>query len=103
MEQQRKSASSGQPRIDLWRLTKRTLLTLFLPVLTAIAIDVTVGTWPIITLLVAGITFPVAGIMVIHSLMQEMQRVIQVLAPETTDTDESRATDASNATAITEV
>ena len=72
---------SQQPRINVWRLGKNVLLCLVLPVVVAIVLDVCFGSWPIITLIVAGLAFPIAGIVVVRSTMQELERVIRELTP----------------------
>ena len=72
----------GQPRIDIWRLGKRVLVALVIPCTLAIAIDAVAGTWPWITLAVASLAFPIAGFVVMRAAVQEMQKVIQEIAPE---------------------
>ena len=72
----------GQPRIDVWRLGKRVLLALVIPCTVAVVIDAAVGTWPWITLAVAALSFPIAGLVVMRAAVQEMQKVIEQVAPE---------------------
>lgn len=69
------------PRFDVWRLGRRMLLTLVAPVIAAMAADVYFGLWPLVTLVVAGFSFPIAGFVVLRSALQEMEKVIRELAP----------------------
>ena len=73
--------SGSQPRINVWRLGKNMLLALVLPCTIAIVVDRLVGTWPILTLLVAGFAFPIAAFVVTRSALRELERVIQEIAP----------------------
>lgn len=75
------------PRIDIWRLGKRMLLALILPILIAIGVDVFAGTWPFVTLLTAAFCFPIAGFLVMRAAVQEMHKVISEIAPEEQDED----------------
>ena len=70
------------PRINVWRVGKKMLVALVIPCMAAIAIDVLAGTWPLLTLVVAGFAFPIAGFVVMRSALQELQRVIAEIAPE---------------------
>ncbi len=107
MEHQQKPVASPAPRINVWRLGRNVILALILPVSLAIVVDMIVGLWPIVTLIVASFAFPIAGIVVIRSTMQELRRVIQELepelAPESKDLSESATISTGNATSITEV
>ena len=78
----RRRAQQPPPRIDVWRLGKRMLLALMLPMLIAIVVDVLAGTWPFVTLLTAAFRFPIAGFLVMRAAVQEMQKVIAEIAPE---------------------
>jgi UPF0716 family protein affecting phage T7 exclusion len=76
-----KQAGGGQPRINTWRISKYMLLVMVLPCTIAIIVDRLVGAWPFVTLLVAGFVFPIAGFLVMWIALQEMQKVIQQIAP----------------------
>lgn len=75
-------------RIDWRRLTKRLLLTLIVPALLAIAIDLLIGTLPILTLVTSLICIPAATVIVGRAILSEMDRVLMVLAPEVSEPDD---------------
>ncbi len=82
------------------------LIALILPVSLAIIVDMIVGLWPLLTLVVASFAFPIAGIVMVRSTMQELQKVIDELAPETLETKdmkESTSIGGGNATGVTEL
>lgn len=75
--------------MDIGRMAKNMVLALVLPVALAIAADIVAGTWPFITLIVSALAFPIAGIIVLRTTMQELNKVIQALAPEEDDEQEA--------------
>jgi len=78
-----KRTGGDQPRISVWRLSKWMFFALVLPCMLAIVFDVVANTWPYGTLLVACFAFPIAGILVMRASLQELQKVIDEVAPET--------------------
>lgn len=85
MQKDSEQAGARPSRISVWRLGKNLLLALVFPCTVAVAVDRLTGTWPILTLLVAGFAFPIAGFVVMRSALQEMEKVIQEIAPAETD------------------
>lgn len=64
------------------------LLALVIPCTAAIVIDLLAHTWPLITLLVAAFSFPIAGFVVMRSALQELNEVIREVAPEVPQQDD---------------
>ena len=64
------------------------MLALILPVTLAMVVDMVLGYWPWITLIVSSFAFPISGIVVIRSTMEELQRVIDEVAPKSMEADE---------------
>jgi hypothetical protein len=77
-----KRTGDDQPRINVWRLGKLMLFALVLPCMLAMVFDSVANTWPFGTLLVACFAFPIAGILVMRASLQELQKVIDEVAPE---------------------
>jgi hypothetical protein len=69
-------------RIDLWRALKALLLTLVLPLVAAVLIDVTTGLMPIVTIVAVVIFIPVATIVVNRTVLAEFERIVRIVAPE---------------------
>lgn len=88
MDEQPAQPSPLQAQIDWRRLTKWLLLTLILPVLLAISIDLLIGMLPILTLVTSLICIPVATFFVGRAILSEMDRVLAVLAPEVPKSDD---------------
>lgn len=80
--------SPPQVRIDWRRLTKWLMLTLIVPVVSAIIFDLLIGTLPILTLVTSLICIPVATFFVGRAILSEMDRVLAVLAPEVPKSDD---------------
>lgn len=76
-----------QPRIDLRKLTQTFLVVLFLPTVTAIAIDLWLDMLPTVTLIVILIVFPLATILINRTALREMDRIIQEVAPPLPDSE----------------
>lgn len=70
-----------QPRIDLRKLTQTFLVVLFLPTAAAVAIDLWLDMLPFVTLIVILIVFPLATFLINRTALQEMDRIIQEVAP----------------------
>jgi len=90
------SPSPPQVHIDWRRLTKRRMLTLIVPVLLAIILDLLIGTLPILTLVTSLICIPVATIFVSRAILSEMDRVLTVLAPEVPEPEADAVEENSN-------
>jgi len=88
--------SPPQVRIDWRRLVKRLMLTLVVPVLSAIIFDLLIGTLPILTLVTSLICIPVATIFVSRAILSEMDRVLTVLAPEVPELEADAVEENSN-------
>jgi len=77
------AGSSGKPpRLHLWPLTLRLLLSLLLPVSVALLLDWTMGTMPWLTMATSLLCIPLASVIVGSAVLSDFARVIQQVAPE---------------------
>lgn len=74
-----------QARIDVRRLAKKLVLVVVLPTVVAVTVDFRLGTWPVLTIAEMVIWFPIAVVLVNRATVEEMERVIQRVAPEAGD------------------
>lgn len=74
-----------QPRIDWRKLLRLFLLVLVLPVVVAFSLDFVVGTTPILTIVAVALFIPLATVLVNRTALQEMDRIIEVVAPPESD------------------
>ena len=79
-------------RIDWRKLLVPSLFIMVLPTLSAIVLDKWLGTFPYITIVAIIICFPTATFLVMRIALQEMDRVIDevapLLPPEVTEAEE---------------
>lgn len=61
------------------------VLVVVLPGVVAVGLDYSLGTWPIVTIVMMVIWFPLAVVLVNRATLDEMERVIQRVAPEAGD------------------
>ncbi len=88
--------SGKPPRLQLWPLTLRLLLSLVLPVCVALLLDWSLGTMPWLTLATSLICIPLASVIVGGAALSDFERVIEQVAPEEAvglDTSEEAVTD----------
>lgn len=78
----------AQPRIDLRKLARTFLVVLVLPSVLAMTADATLGTAPILTIAAVVICIPAATYFVGRIALQEMDRVIQLVAPPDPDEED---------------
>lgn len=83
--------NGAEQRIDVRRLSRNLLLFLVLPLSLALAGDAILGVWPILTVVAVGLAFPIAGFVVSRAALDEMERVIQSVAPAVSGEVEDRA------------
>ncbi len=76
-----------QPRINTRKLAIIFVLGLLLPVGGALAIDLIVGSLPIVTIVASVIFFPIAAILISRTALSELDRVIQEVAPPEAEVD----------------
>jgi len=76
--------------INLRRLTQTFLFVLVLPSSFAVALDLLSGFFPYITIAAVLIVFPVAAIVISRTALQELERVIEEVAPPTQPVTEPR-------------
>ena len=66
-----------------WRKPARQLLaSLLFPVLLALIVDAMLGTMPLATIVVSLVCIPLSTILVIRAVLAEMDRLIEVVAPQ---------------------
>lgn len=70
-----------EARIDARRLAVRLLVAFVLPPAIGIGADVSLGTWPYLTIVLGAAAIPLALWWVLRPVVAEFQRVVQVLAP----------------------
>lgn len=69
-------------RIDVKRLARLLFYALLLPAGVAIVFDFMLGLFPLLTLAMVVLVFPIAGFLVLRSTLREMSDVIGQVAPE---------------------
>ncbi len=74
--------SGGPPRIHVRRFAVALIFSLLLPVGVACLADLALGTWPWLTMGVSLVCIPVAALIVGRMALQEMNRVVRLVAPE---------------------
>ena len=77
------------PRIDVRRLAGSVVFLLILPVSIGFLLDLLAGTVPFVTLGFVLIFFPLAGFFVVKTALAEMDRVIQIVAPDRIEEEHS--------------
>lgn len=80
--QDREPEFAGPPRIHARRLAVALVLSLLLPVGIALLADLTLGSWPWLTMGISLVCIPVATIVVGGMAVQEMNRIVRLVAPE---------------------
>jgi hypothetical protein len=70
-----------QPRMNTRKLTLLLVFGLLLPVSSALAVDLFLGSLPVVSIVAVVICFPVAAILISRTALSELDRVIQVVAP----------------------
>ncbi len=91
-----KGSSDGPPRLQLWPLTVRLLLSLVLPVSVALLLDWSLGTMPWLTLITSLLCIPLATVIVGSAVLRDFERVLAQVAPADAaelDTSEAAASD----------
>ena len=69
-----------------WRKPAQWLfIALFFPVTLALMLDAMLGTMPLATMVVGLVCIPLSTVLVVHSVLAEMDRVIEIVAPATED------------------
>lgn len=81
MSESEQTVVKAAVRIDWRKLLLPTLLIMVLPTVTAFALDVWLGSLPLITIVAILICFPLATFLVTKIALQEMDRVIAEVAP----------------------
>lgn len=76
-----KATVTETARIDWRKLLVPSLFIMVLPTISAIVLDKWLGTFPYITIVAIVICFPTATFLVMRIALQEMDRVIEVVAP----------------------
>lgn len=61
------------------------VLVVVLPGVAAVGLDFALGTWPIVTIVMMVLWFPLAVVLVNRATLDEMERVIQRVAPKAGD------------------
>lgn len=80
-----------------WKIPARwLLLSLLLPVALAVVSDVSLGTLPMLTLVVSLVCIPLATVLVMRATMTEFNRVIEIVAPAVADDNGAATDEASN-------
>lgn len=85
---------AGAPRIRVWSLVQRLLLSLVLPVSVALLLDWALGTLPWLTMAASLLCIPLATLIVGNATLREFERVVALVAPyeaETSAADEGAA------------
>ena len=87
-----KATVKATARIDWRKLLVPSLFIMVLPTISAIVLDKWIGTFPYITIVAIIICFPTATFLVMRIALQEMDRVIDevapLLPPEATEAEE---------------
>ena len=73
--------SDRSPRINVRRLAKLLVWGLIVPLTAAFLFDNLTGTAPWATLIVVVLCIPLTTVLVSRAALQEMDRIIQVIAP----------------------
>ena len=73
------------PRVDVRRLLLILVLVVMLPLTIALLLDIAVGSWPLLTLFCAVIVLPVGTFFMSRAALNEMNKVIEVVAPPDDD------------------
>jgi hypothetical protein len=81
------SGQAAQPRINTRKLAAILLLGLLLPVTAALAVDLTIGTLPTVSIVAIVVCFPTAAILISRTVLHELDRVIQEVAPPESDVE----------------
>ena len=76
-----KGSSDRPPRLQLWPLTVRLLLSLVLPVSVALLLDRSLGTMPWLTLITSLLCIPLATVIVGSAVLRDFERVLAQVAP----------------------
>lgn len=84
-ESERAIRVDKSPRIHLWPLTLRLLLSLVLPVCAALLLDWTLGTLPWLTMVTSLICIPLATVIVGNATLRDFERVVALVAPKVTE------------------
>jgi hypothetical protein len=79
------------PRIRLWPLTLRLLLSLVLPVGVALLLDWALGTIPWLTMATSLLCIPLATVIVGNATLRDFERVVAQVAPYDVAPDEAAA------------
>jgi hypothetical protein len=75
-------------RINIRRLTLGVLVSLVLPLVIVVLLDLNLGLTPLLTIVASVVLIPLSSIIVIRSVLSELDRVIQEVAPLEIDSQE---------------
>lgn len=70
-------------------MIKSMLLWMIIPLVTSILIDILFGLLPWVTISASAIVIPLASVMVTRTALSEFDKVIQIVAPDDVDEDDS--------------
>ncbi len=75
-------------RLNIRRLTISILVSLVLPLAIVVLLDLNFGLTPLLTIVASMILIPLSSIIVIRTVLSELDRVIQAVAPLEIDSEE---------------
>ena len=75
-------------RLNIRRLTISILVSLVLPLAIVVLLDLNLGLTPLLTIVASMILIPLSSIIVIRTVLSELDRVIQEVAPLEIDSEE---------------
>ena len=75
-------------RINIRRLTLGVLVSLVLPLVIVVLLDLNLGLTPLLTIVASVVLIPLSSVIVIRSVLSELDRVIQEVAPLKIDSQE---------------
>jgi hypothetical protein len=86
-----KACQMQEPRVDIYRLLRILLLAGIVPLVFLVALDLASGLWPILTLFGAVIFLPLGSYLVGRAALDEMNRVIEEVAPLVEESSDKRS------------
>ena len=75
-------------RLNIRRLTISILVSLVLPLLIVVLLDLNLGSTPMLTIVASLILIPISSIIVVRTVLSELDKVIQTVAPLEIDSKE---------------
>jgi len=75
-------------RLNIRRLTISILVSLVLPLVIVVLLDLNLGSTPLLTIVASLILIPISSIIVVRTVLSELDKVIQAVAPLEIDNKE---------------